>query len=963
MLLIGHYDAWAIALSLLIAIGASYMALTLAEAAMRSNSLTMQRLHLVTGAGSLGFGIWSMHFIGMLAFELCTPVSYSPGLTLFSAVPALLAAWVTLNMLSRHYINGPLLLAGGLAVGLGVGTMHYVGMAAMTLGPALRYDPWLFAMSIVVAAGLATLALWISFGLRKRLALRGMTIRLMAGVVMGLAIAGMHYTAMEAARFVGEADPDYVIGDSNHYLLAVAIGVVTVLVSICIAGVNSVARYRALLRRSEETASQLRAVFDTAVDGVVRISDRGIIQSFNHSAERILGYSEAEVVGRNVSILMPSPHQEVHDSYLKQYLRTGQARIIGSGREVFALHKDGHEVPIRLAIGESRLGGVSTFVGFLTDITERYHMETDLRRAKEQAEQAAEARSAFLANMSHEIRTPMNAIIGFTDLLSETRLSTEQAKNLNIVRNSARSLLSLLNDILDTAKFESGAIELEQRNFSLLKICEQLVATQKLAADRKGVQLYLDYSSGLGHFFWGDGLRVQQVVLNLLSNAVKFTEKGQVTLRVCRGSAGDGVKLTVSDTGIGIPPDRLARIFEPFSQADSSMTRRFGGTGLGTTIARQLVELMGGDIHVSSTVGVGSCFAVHLPLREGPAEVEVPPLVASVPELPPLRILAADDVPQNRTLLEALFDSGTHYLVLVDNGVDAVSQAQTGVFDLALLDVQMPVMDGHQACRRIRAWEQANGSCRLPVIALTAGVLEQDRQLALEAGMDGFVGKPLNRAELYTEISRVLAGPAGALSGAAHDRESSAGEVVNLRQGSDLWGSPGLYRQALQRFLADPENQVQAVARRSQLGEDSWAQAVHRLKGLAGNLCLPVLFDWISEVEAAPGAPEGDIAGQYEAHLSLIKSVVATMPDSGGGESEDAKAELDPLNKSQIESLIHQLHQGELPEDAVESVLSQLPGGVRAGLEDAMENFEPERAAGILESFMQSQSGTVNNDE
>ncbi|UDL05375.1 MHYT domain-containing protein [Marinobacter sp. CA1] len=972
MLLIGDYDGWLVTLSLLIAVSSAYMALTLAAAAKRSTSRRMERLHLLTGAGSLGAGIWSMHFIGMLAFELCTPVSYTPGLTLLSAVPGVLASWVTLTMLARHSFSWQRLLAGGLAVGLGIGTMHYLGMAAMTLGPTLRYDPWLFALSIVVAAGLATLALWISFGLRKRLALPGNTIRLIAGVVMGLAIAGMHYTAMEAARFVGEADPDHIAGSHNHYTLAVTIGAVTVLLSMLIAGLNALVRYRALLKRSEESASELRAMFDTAVDGIIKISDRGIILSFNHSAERILGYREVEVLGKNVSMLMPSPHREAHDGYLKQYLRTGQARIIGSGREVFARHKDGHEVPIRLAIGESRLGGISTFVGFLTDITERYRMETDLRRAKEQAEQAAEARSAFLANMSHEIRTPMNAIIGFTDLLQETPLDTNQVKNLKVVRNSARSLLALLNDILDTAKFESGSTELEIRDFSLRQTCEQLIATQKLAADKKGVDLVLDYRSGLAEDFRGDALRVQQVVLNLVSNAVKFTEQGRVTVTVAPGTNGKGVILTVADTGIGIPPDRLDTIFEPFSQADSSMTRRFGGTGLGTTIARQLVELMDGDIHVSSKVGVGSCFTVELPLPPGQHPDRSPDSSEAEPDavtLPPLRILAADDVAQNLALLEALFEPQGHTVVTVANGADAVAQAQSGTFDLALLDVQMPVMDGHQACRRIRDWERRGGHPHLPILALTAGVLEQDRQLAREAGMDGFASKPLERAALTREIARVLALDSGTMPEPVVTPETASTTVIDHHRGRQLWGSHTRHHQALVRFLADADNQPAALAaalaqpRDRATDTDDGLATLHRLKGLAGNLCLPALAAWLTRAENDRRQHRSVDPVGYSEHLDVLQAAVA---NSAPAEPE-ATASVEPTGPEPdldaLRPLIRQLNQGELPEHSLQQLLPQLPAEVADALEEAMDGFEPDTAAEVLAAYLTTRLGALTDDD
>lgn len=954
MLLIGQYNGWLVALSLLIAMGASYMALTLAASAKRRSSPTIQKLHLITGAGSLGIGVWSMHFIGMLAFELCTTVSYKPGITLVSAVPSILASWITLNMLARHQITWPRLMAGGLAVGLGIGTMHYIGMAAMTLGPALRYDPTLFAVSIVVAAGLATLALWISFGLRKYLALRGYVIRLIAGAVMGLAIAGMHYTAMEAARFVGQTDPDFVGGSQQHYTLAATVTVVTLLLSLAIAGLNAMARYRALLKRSEASASELRAMFDTAVDGIIKIAEDGTVLSFNHSAERILGYTEAEVLGRNVNMLMPAPHHQIHDNYLQNYLASGHARIIGEGREVFARHKDGHEIPIRLAIGEFRLGANTTFVGFLTDITERHAMERDLRQAKEQAEQAADAKSAFLANMSHEIRTPMNSIIGFTDLLLDTPLNGNQQKTLNVVRTSAQSLLTLLNDILDTAKFEHGKTELEIRDFSLLRTCQQLIATQGLAANRKGIDLELDYHSELDEFFLGDALRIQQVVLNLVSNAVKFTEHGQVVLRVKPGTDGEGILISVEDTGIGIPADRLETIFAPFSQADSSMTRRFGGTGLGTTIARQLVELMGGTIGVTSTPGEGSCFTVALPLAPGQPVEELP---KGLPEtcLPELRILAADDVPQNLELLETIFAHRGHHLVTVNNGRDALEHFKSGPFDLVLMDVQMPILDGHEASRQIRAWEQAQQLPRTPIIALTASVLEQDRRQARDAGMDGFATKPLSIADLTREMARVL-GLAETLDHAGTSSSDAATRPhIDWVRGEALWRGANRHLAGIRKFRQAPANQPEHLEQLLAKAPQQVLAEVHRLKGIAGNLCLDQLTMCYARLERLLQQGQQPELALEQRHLRQLLADVDNLlagtlePDTGSGLPVAPGA--NHIDADALSILIRQLQQGEMPDDGLNQIQCHLPPAMASQVAIAIDNFEPETAATLLETF------------
>lgn len=939
-LVTGQYDTGLVALSLIIAIGASYLALTLAAAARRSATMYLQRLHLISGSASLGFGIWSMHFIGMLAFEMPAQVHYHPWMTAISAAPSLLASWVALSLLARHDLNPARLIGGGIMVGAGIGTMHYLGMAAMEIGPALRYDPLLFVLSIVVAVLLGTLALWISFGLRRRTSMRGYKRRLLAGAVMGLAIAGMHYTAMEAARFIGQPDPDFLPGSNRHTALALTIAFITVSLSLLAASVNAVARYWALMRRSQEATSEIQAILDAAVDGIVKISDRGIVLSFSESAERILGYRAEEVIGKNVNMLMPNPHRDAHDSYLKNYLRTGERKIIGYNREVWALHKDGHQVPVLLAIGESRLGGISTFVGFLTDISERHKMETELRQAKEQAEQAAAAKTAFLANMSHEIRTPMNAIIGFTDLVLDTPLEEPQARHLGVVKASARSLLALLNDILDSAKLDGGHIEIESRNFNFRHLCEQVIATQSLLANRKGLYLNLDFEAG--DYFKGDPLRIQQVILNLLSNAVKFTQTGGVTLRV-QHPEPQKVVILVEDTGIGISADRLDKIFEPFTQADSSMTRRFGGTGLGTTIARQLAELMGGEITVASTPGKGSTFQVTLAISEGEpvdddqhSEQEV--------TLPPLRILIADDVAQNLELLSTLLTQRNHQVTTASNGQQALDLYRREAFDLVLMDVQMPEMNGHEATRAIRQCETADQKHYTPVIALTASVLESDRREAAKAGMDGFATKPINMPQLTHEIAIVLG-----IDNVGLEPTTSINMTAVIDQDTvrHLWPDVAMHQRAAARFLNEPDSQPPAL--RSQSGDQ--AAAAHRLRGIAGNLGFNQLANVLAELEAilktGNPAPES-LWENVQLRFDTASGWLRQQPERPETVPETTVTALDTRLLNHV---IERLSQGELPDDDIQNLKPGLPADCSNAMDLMLDEFEPEKAAEILIRF------------
>ncbi|WP_330960188.1 MHYT domain-containing protein [Photobacterium sp. 53610] len=951
LLFSGEYDSTLVAISLLISVGASLLALSLAELAKQSPTQVMRRIHILTGAASLGVGVWAMHFIGMLAFELCTTVNYQINITLLSVLPSFLASWVTLHLLTKQTVSNARLLLCGITVGLGIGAMHYIGMAAMVLGPALKYDPVLFMLSIVVAASLATLALWISFGLRKRLNLTGYLPQLIASVVMGLAIAGMHYTAMEATRFVGQPDPEFSSDNEHHYLLAITITVVTVALSLLITTTNALARYRALFQRSEETAAELKATIHTAVDGIIKISHRGTILSFNASAERILGYHESEVLGKNISMLMPEPYRSAHDSYLDSYLKTGQARIIGVGREVTALQKNGLMKPIRLSLGESKLHGVSTFVGVITDISQQKKMEAELRRSKEEAEIAAQAKSTFLANMSHELRTPMNAIIGFSELMLDGEMHPEQQRHLGIIRNSAQTLLNLLNDVLDSAKLESGTTQLTTRHFSLRQICEQLIATQSLIANQKGIELNLHYDVQMSEFYQGDPLRIQQIILNLLSNAVKFTERGSVTLNLTPSRA-QGITIQVKDTGIGIAADRLHTIFAPFSQADSTMSRRFGGTGLGTTIAKQLAELMGGHISVNSQLGEGSTFRVDLPLQRGEPSKAEEHLTHQI-HIPPMTILIADDVEQNLELMIGLLKRDHHHLLTARTGQEALTIVQNTPVDIILMDVQMPEMNGLEACKAIRAYERSEGLQPVPVIALTASVLEKDRRDALAAGMSGFAVKPIDIHDLKSEIAHLM-GIAVDVDPQARPQSSNAEMHIDLEKGRQLWGSEQSLLAAIQKFINQTHHHPDYLARLLSGRQTKALSHIHRLKGIAGNLCLPAIHHCMMQLEQALQREQNTVPlfSQYRDRFNAIHELLSSAGSITSGEADNPPRPA--LRQQDIRNIARQLSQGENPESTFMAVKTQLPEALAESVESAMNNFELEQAALLLNDYLDS---------
>jgi PAS domain S-box-containing protein len=646
-------------------------------------------------------------------------------------------------------------------------------------------------------------------------------------------------------------------------------------------------------RRAERSLlaseQRYRAMFKAVGQPIVTTDQQGIVVGFNPAAEKLFGYAEYEVVGRDVAMLMPKMHAGHHPAFVASYRVSGRSAPLDTPREIGVRDRDGNEIPAEIALSSWRAGGQEHFIGIIRDLTAAKQIESALRRARDSAEHASRMKSEFLATISHEIRTPMNGVLGTLALLIGDALSPEQKRLADIAHQSAEGLLRLLDDILDFSKLEAGKISIEEADCDPARLVEAVIQVLQPRAEEKGLDLVCRMEPSVPEVVVTDPARLRQILFNLIGNAIKFTPSGQVRVRARRGDDLEDsrflLEFEIEDTGIGIPAEALDHLFDRFTQADSSITRRFGGTGLGLAICRELCGLLGGDITVSSTPGRGSVFRFRVACAPGDISVlqaeaaraqDITPVA-----LPPLRVLAVDDNLVNRDIVRSILERDGHTVMVAADGWEAVQLAGSHEFDVVLMDVQMPEMDGFTATRHIRMLPGPRHT--VPVIALTAHASGSSRPECVLAGMNGFVTKPLRPHALFTEIAAVLktemAEPQNPASPAPDgdgllDRDQIDAMVEAI--GPEGW------QEAIQGFDAAALMEIGLVLAALE-GEQDYRRAAHSLKGIAWNVGAVKLGNLALAIERAETREE---AGKLARDLGgVLKVTVAAL---GMAETDEA---------------------------------------------------------------------------
>jgi len=767
--LIGSYDYRLVVLSVLIAVLSAYAAIDLGGRVTSARG-NLRIIWLGGGGVAMGVGIWSMHYIGMLAFRLPVAVQYDWPTVLVSLLAAVLASCIALFVVSRDRMTLGQAALGSIFMGAGIASMHYIGMEAMRLPAMCVYSSGLVTLSVLLAIVISFVALWLTYSLRLQLS--GWSWRkTICALIMGAAIPIMHYVGMYATSFtpmpLQSASLTHAVKVSD---LAVACILIATLMILGLVFLTSMIdrRFSRQTLELESSEERYRLIVETAFDAFLGIDSIGNITEWNAQAEATFGWTRVEAIGKPSHTFIVSDSSQGHtpgsrverNQTLQEILATGAATI-QKRIEAVGLTRSGNRFPVEMTISTLNHGDKRLFAAFVHDVTERKAIEQEREKAKETAETANRAKSEFLANMSHEIRTPLNGVIGMTDLVLESNLSREQREYLETVKLSADSLLHVINEILDFSKIEAGKLELEAVDFDLHDCLESTLKTLALKADEKSLELLCEVAPDVPSTVSGDSARLRQILINLIGNAIKFTRYGEVALKaslIKKDGNSTVLHFIVSDTGIGISPDKQKLIFDSFAQADTSTTREFGGSGLGLTICRRLVEMMGGQIWVESQIGQGSQFHFTIMVEAVETRINNATIVAQPEILHGVKVLVVDDNRTNRRILDGLLRHWKMRPTTVEDGEQALDKAVAArddgePFELILTDMHMPRMDGFDLIEHIR---EMPGLVASTIMMLTSGGQRGDAQRCEELGVAAHLLKPVRQSELREALIRVV---------------------------------------------------------------------------------------------------------------------------------------------------------------------------------------------------------------
>jgi PAS domain S-box-containing protein len=502
----------------------------------------------------------------------------------------------------------------------------------------------------------------------------------------------------------------------------------------------------------QDIENRYKAMTKNSLDAVIVINSLNIILEWNQRAEVLFGWAEEEAIGMDLSeLIIPEKFREAHRNGVKQFIATGIGQILNQRLELLALHRNGTEFPVELTATAIKWGNTYLFSSFVRDISHRKEFERHILAAKEEAEQANEAKSIFLATMSHEIRTPLNGVIGMSDLMNDTALDPEQQEYMRHLTKSAKSLLTLVNDILDFSKIESGKVELERHPFDLKQMIEEVLDLLSLSINEKNLEVIFKLDAAVPGQIVGDVTRLRQILINIIGNAVKFTESGSISITVEHEIANENkLKFIIKDTGIGIAAQKRNQLFKSFSQLDSSTTRKYGGTGLGLMICKSLVEVMGGEIWLQedNQTGTTFIFTIQYGISTQVLKTDIRPEnenshtnISNTTS-----ILVAEDNKVNQLVLVKLLARYGFIADVVETGVQVVEALKSKKYHLIFMDVNMPVMDGLEATDAIRAMFPNKDQPK--IVAVTANAFTSDRDKYLSKGMDDYLSKPILREEL-----------------------------------------------------------------------------------------------------------------------------------------------------------------------------------------------------------------------